>query len=109
MPRLEIAEAPPWYFSRARRDLLHLARDRRQRFRIRAAYDRGDQAALERDRDADVGMLETQDAVLRPYRVGGGHAPQRSRPGLDDEVIDRQLKGGIAVRVLGSGRIRLFE
>ena len=53
-------------------------------------------------------MPEAQDAVLRPYRVGDGHAPQRNRPGLDDKVVDRQLEAGIAVRVPRRGRIRLF-
>ena len=37
-------------------------------------------------------MREAQDAVLRPDRIRGRHALQRRRPGLDDEIVDRELE-----------------
>src|SRR5262245_60424805 len=94
--------------TRPRRQLLHLVRDCRQRFYLRPADHRRDQAAFERHRDGDVATLETQDAILRPYRIGGRHALQRGRPRLDDEVVEGELEGGLAVAVLGCGRIRVF-
>ena len=36
------------------------------------------------------------------------HALQRRRPGLDDEVVDRELEARIAVLVLGRRRVGLF-
>src|SRR5215472_5779829 len=53
--------------ARARRHLLHLVRDRRQRLYLRPADHRRDQAAVDRDRDGDVATLKAQDAILRPY------------------------------------------
>src|SRR5262245_14831280 len=80
--RLELSRA------RARRQLLNLVRDRRQRFHLRPADHRRDQAAFDRDRDGDVGLLKAQNAILRPHRIGRRHALQRRRPGFEDEVID---------------------
>src|SRR5262249_36101980 len=94
--------------ARARRHLLHLVRDRRQRLYLRARDERRDQAAVDRDRDGDVATLKAQDAILRPYRIGGGHAPQRGRPCLDDEVVEGELEGGLAVVVLGRSRVGVF-
>jgi len=114
MPRLETVVEPPWYSSglsfraRARRHVLHLVRDRRQRFHFHPADHRRDQAAVDRDRDGDVAMLQAQDAILCPHRIGRGQAPQRGRPRLDDEIVEGELERGIAVVVLGRGRIRFF-
>src|SRR5215831_20032790 len=100
--RLELSGA------RARRHVLHLVRDRRQRLYLRPTDHRRDQAAVDRDRDGDVATLKAQDAILRPYRIGGGHAPQRGRPCLDDEVVEGELEGGLAVVVLGRSRVGVF-
>ena len=53
-------------------------------------------------------MRKAQDAVAGPHRIGGGNALQRRRPGLDDEVVERQLEGGLAVLALRRGGIRLL-
>ena len=100
--RLELSRA------RARRHVLHLVRDRRQRLHLGPADHRRDQAAFERDRDGDVAMLQAQDAILRPYRIGGRHALQRRRPRLDDEIVQGELKGGLSVVVLGRSRVGFF-
>ena len=100
MPRLEIAEEPPWYsaglsfFLSARGEVFHLVGDGGKRFSIGVADHRREQAAVDRDRDADIGMLEAEDAVAGPHRVGGGHALQSERQRLDDEIVDRELVGG---------------
>src|SRR5262245_6071283 len=55
--------------ARARGHLLHLVRDCRQRFYLRPADHRRDQAAFEPHRDGDVATLETQNAIPPPYRT----------------------------------------
>ena len=77
-------------------------------FGLGAADHRRDQAAFDRDRDADVGMREAQDAVLGPHRVRGRHALQGQRQRLDDEVVDRELVGRRAVACFGRGGIGLL-
>ena len=51
---------------------------------------------------------EAQDAVVRPHRIGGGNALQRRRPGLDDEVVERELERRLAIFGLGRGGIGLL-
>ena len=45
--------------------------------------------------------LQSQDAVAGPHGVGGGHALQGRRPGLDDEVVEGELEGRRAVPAPG--------
>ncbi len=92
----------------ARSHLLHLVGDDGQRLSLGLADHRRDQPALDRNRNPDVGMSETQDTVDRPHRVGRRHALQRRRPGLDDEVVDGELEQRIARAVLGRPGIRLL-
>src|SRR5437773_2452448 len=40
------------------------------------------------------GLMMAENSVLGPDRVGGRDALQRRRPGLDDEVVDRELERG---------------
>ena len=51
-------------------------------------------------------MLE--HAAFGPGDVGVGHALQRERQRLDDEVVDRDLVGGLAVLVLRRGGVDLL-
>ncbi len=81
--------------------LTHLGGNRGERFLLGLPDHRRDQPALDRDRDADVGMLEAQDAVFGPHRIGRRHALQRHRPHLDDEIVDREPIGWRAVLALG--------
>ena len=76
---------------RARREILHLGRDRRQRFGLGVADDRRDQAAGHRHRDADIGMLVLEHAAFGPAHIAVGNPLQRDRHRLDDEVVDREL------------------
>ena len=110
MPRLEIADAPPWYSCGLE---LLVARARAARSFISSeiadsdlllglADHRRDQAAFDRDRDADIGMLEAQDAVVGPHRVRRRHALQRERQRLDDEVVDRELVGRLPSSFFGA-------
>ena len=75
--------------------------DKRLGFRL--ADDGRDQPARDRHGDADVGVLVLQHRAFGPRDVGLRHAHQRQRQRLDDEVIDRDLVGGLAVLVLGRG------
>ena len=112
MPRLEIAEEPPWYsaglsffsLARAARSFISLEMaesDFPSALRITGVS----KPAVDRDRDADVGMLEAQNAVAGPHRVGGGHALQGERQRLDDEVVDRELVASFGAPALASSRI----
>ena len=109
MPRLEIADAPPWYslgFSflvRARHgQLLHLGRDRRQRLasacRITGAMSPPSIATA-------TPMSECMKRRMRSSAhtaFAAGHALQGHRPKLNDEIVHRQnRKGGGAVLPLG--------
>src|SRR4029078_6515807 len=85
--------------------IAHLRGDRGERFGLGIANYRRDQPALERDRHTDVGMLKTENTVARPYRMGGRNTLERGRPGLDDEIIERELEGRLAVLVLWRGGI----
>ena len=93
--------------ARARGQLLHLVGDRGQRLLLGVADHRRDQAAVDRHRDADVGMLEAQDAVAGPHRVRRRHALQGERQRLDDEVVDRELVGRF-VALLRRAGVRLL-
>src|SRR6478672_971843 len=88
--------------------IAHLRGDRGERFGLGIAYYRRDQPALERDRHTDVGMLEAENTVARPYRVGSSDALERSRPGLDDEIVERELERRLAILVLWRGGIGLL-
>ena len=112
MPRFEIADEPPWYSAglqlflpRARRKVFHFGRDRGQRFGLGIANDRREQSAVERHGNADIGMVETQNAVAGPYRIRRRHPLQSERQRADDEIVDRKLESGIAVLVLGRGGV----
>ena len=85
--------------ARARRQILHLGRDRAHRLGVGGAHDRRYQPSLERDRNADVGVFEAQDAVARPHGVGSRHAAQSERQRADDEIVEREpeQRGAVAV------------
>jgi hypothetical protein len=115
MPRLETAVVPPWYScglslrpAGAGGEVLHLVGDGRQRLGLGLADDRRDQPAGDRHRDADVGVLVLEHAALGPGHVGVRHALQRQRQRLDDEVVDRELVGRLAVLVLRRGGVDLL-
>ena len=115
MPRLDTAVVPPWYSSglslraraRAAKSFISLEMVDSD-LRLGVADDRRDQAARHRHRDADVGMLVLEHAALGPAHVGVGHALQRQRQRLDDEVVDRELVGRLAVLVLRRGGVDLL-
>ena len=77
-------------------------------FCLGLAHDRREQAAFDGDRHAHIRMLHLQDAILGPDRVRGRHALERDGQRLDDEVVDRELVGGLAVLVLAGGRVDLL-
>ena len=52
-------------------------------------------------------MLVLEHAAFGPGHVGVGHALQRQRQRLDDEVVDRELVDGLAVG-LGGGSVDLL-
>ena len=56
-----------------------------------AEDDRRDEAEIERDGDADIGMLVAQDRGVGPARIDFRHAHQRERAGLHDEIVDGEL------------------
>src|SRR5258705_334397 len=72
-------------------EILHLARDRRQRLGLGLADDRGDQPAWHRDRHADIGMLVLEHAAVGPAHIAVGNPLQRDGERLDGEIIDREL------------------
>ena len=74
-------------------------------FASACAHDRSDQPAGDRDGDADVGMLVLEHAAFGPGHVRVRDALQRERERLDDEVVDRELVGRLAVLVLGRGGV----
>ena len=76
--------------------------------RVRLAHDGRDQAARDRDRDADVGGLVLEHAAFGPGDVRLRHALQRERHRLDDEVVDRELVGRLALLVLRRRRVDLL-
>ena len=92
----------------ARGEIAHFRGNFGERFGFRVAHDRRDQPAVERDRHADVGMGKAQEPVAREHRIGRRHALQRRRPGLDDEVVERELEGRLAVLAFGRGGIGLL-
>ena len=82
-----MALAPPWYSF----GLSFLSRARSARSRISAEMAVTDLASTLRSTGVIrppssatatpiSAWLETQDAVLRPHRIGGGNAQQRRRP-----------------------------
>ena len=93
---------------RPRGEILHFVGDRRERFLLRLAHHRRDQPALDGDRDADVGMLVLEHRAFGPGHVGFRHLLQRQRQRLDDEIVDRDLVGRLAVLVLWRGGVDLF-
>ena len=110
MPRLEIADEPPWYssglsFARARAASAFISFEIAESvfasaWRITGVISPPSIATATPMSE----VLEAQDAILRPDRIGGRHALQRRRPGLDDEIVDRELEGGLAVPSLGRRR-----
>ena len=85
--------------------VLHLPRDRGERLRLGLADHRRDQPAGNGDGDADVGVFVLEHAGFGPGHVGVGHPDQRQRHRLDDEVVDRELPGRLAVGALGRGGV----
>src|SRR5882672_4023194 len=71
-------------------------------------HHRRDQAARDGNRDPDVGTVMLEHAAFGPGGVGVRHALQRERERLDDEVVDRELVGGLTVLVLGCGGLDLL-
>ena len=53
-------------------------------------------------------MPVLEHTAFGPGHVGVGHPLQRERQRLDDEVVDRELVGGLAVLVLGRGGVDLL-
>src|SRR5712671_2420714 len=102
MPRFEIADEPAR--ARALGKLAHLGGDRRERLGFGLPDDRRDQPAIDRYRDANVGMLKAQDAVVCPGRIRLRHPLERDAPRLDDEIVDRKPKLRLPVGVFGRGR-----
>ena len=100
--RLELPRA------RARGEILHLVGDDRERLALGLAHDRRDQPARHRHRDTDIGMLVLEHSAFGPAHIGVRHALQRERQRLDDEVVDRELVGRLAVLVLRRGGVDLL-
>ena len=93
----------------ARGRLPHLVRDRRERFRLSARRITGVISPPSIATAMPISQCpKRRIQILRPDGVGGRYALQRRRPGLDDEVVDRQLESGIAVPVLGRRRVRFL-
>ena len=78
--------------SRPCRELPHLARDRGDALLVRVADDRRDEPVGDGDRDGDVDAPVDEDGVGREARVALGHAHERDRAGLDEQVVDRHLR-----------------
>ena len=97
-----------FFLARTVGEIAHFGGNCGDRFAVGVADHRRDQPAVERDRDADIGIAEAQDTVARPDRIGAGNALQRRRPGLDDEIIERKLECRLARLVFRRGGIRLF-
>src|SRR5205807_9177352 len=55
-----------------------------------------------------VGVLMLEHPAFGPGDVGVGHAPQRERQRLDDEIIDGELVGWLALLVLGRRSVDLL-
>ena len=88
--------------------ILHLVRDLRQAFRFSLADHGRDEATRDRNRDADIRVLVLEHSALSPGHIRVGHTLQRHGQRLDDEVIDRNLVGRLAVFVFRSGGVDLL-
>ncbi len=107
MPRFDTDEVPPWYswgfsfFARARATMSFSSLEIVESdFSLGLPDDRRDEAARQRHRDADVGVLVLEHAAVGPAHVRVRDLLQRDRERLHDEVVDRELVGGLAVLVL---------
>ena len=69
------------------------------------ANDGGHQPARDRHRDADVGVLVLEDAALGPGHIGVRHAHECERHRLDDEIVDREFPGWLAVLAFARDRV----
>ena len=81
----------------AGRIVLHLVGNGGERLLLRAAHDRRDQPAGDRHGHAHIGGAMLEHGALGPGHIGVGHAHQSQSHALDDEIIDRDLVGGLAI------------
>src|SRR5215468_10785674 len=72
------------------------------------AHHRCDQATRDRYRNPDVGMVMLEHAAFGPGDVGVGYPLHCKRQRLDDEIVDRELVGRLAILVLRRGRVDLL-
>jgi len=76
---------------------------------LRLPDHRRNEPAFERDCDRNIGMLEAQDAIMRPHGVGRRHAAAAPSPkALMMRSLREELEFRLAVVVRGRGGIRLF-
>src|SRR5215831_19217402 len=94
--------------ARTRGKILHLVGDDGKRFLLRLAHHRRDQPAGYRDCDPDVETLVPEHGAFGPGHVGVRDALERERKRLDDEIVDRNLVGRLAVLVLRRGGVDLL-
>src|SRR5262249_30543105 len=94
--------------TRTRGKILHLVGDDGKRLLLRLAHHWGDQPAGYRNRNPDVGMLVPEQGAFGPGHVGVRDALERERKRLDDEIVDRNLVGRLAVLVLRRGGFDLL-
>ena len=98
MPRFDTVNVEPviswplsWRFFARVGEVADLGGDRADAFLIGVEDHRRDETVFDRDRDADVHAVEHPDRFAGPCRVAFGHATQRERDRLDDEVVDGDL------------------
>ena len=111
MPRFEIENVPSVISSglsllraRAGREIAHLARDRDDALLVGVAHDRRDEAVGDGDGDGDVDAPVDEDRLGREARVALGHAHERDRARLDEQVVERHLgRAGVRRRQLRLG------
>ena len=92
----------------SRREILHLARNRRQRFGLGLADNRRNQSARHRHGDADVGMLVFHHAAFGPAHIAIRYPLQGNCHRLDDKIVDRKLVERLFLFVGWCGRIDLL-
>ena len=106
---------PPWYSS----GLSFLLRARaarsftaslisRSAFLLRIADDRRDEPFLDRDGDGEIDAAVLDDRVAREARIHRRHFHRGGDDGLQDEVIDRQLRPTPAASLAAFASARNF-
>src|SRR5262249_30419303 len=93
-------------------EVAHLGGNRGERFGFGVTNDRRDQPALECHRHAGIGMLEAENTVARPDRVGGGNTLGAAAQALMTKSLSESLNAGwpslfFGAAALASSRIAI--